>query len=390
MDKSQDAAMMDDLNPLRQDEEEEEDFAHVPFDDEEEEEQPAAAAANDDSLLRLSHGGGTDISGLDTSGLSGLDESREEDATNSKRAATETPKRKRRKRRKVVIDNNSTELSNEHIRSMLADTSDIVKRQVHPADIDDEEGKDSRAAAAFVPILTQPFLADDGHLHPELAALWNDNFYRALDKPCPFEKREDEGDVEQVRQAPNDPNDEEASRSDMEDNGPVPTMDDQEMEEEEPEDFAAPQLDEEEEEDNLVTGFDFEEEEEVIHHHGDGDGLGDLGLVNELQIDSQDEDGEENREAVGEHTGTKWHKHTVKVLKLLQSRMRATDAEDLDEEEEEKPTSLEFGELAKNVNRRTAASCFMECLVRCHCLLIHHRSSAGFPSHVRLFFCSSN
>jgi hypothetical protein len=365
-DKSQDAPMMMDLPQ----EEEEVDFAHVPFDEEEEEEQqPAngAGAANDDSLLRLSHeGGGADISGLDTSGLSGLDESREEqDAAGSKRAATETPKRKRRKRRKVVIDNDSTELSNEHIRTMLADTSDIVKRQAHPADVDDEDTKDSRAAAAFVPILTQPFLADDGHLHPELAALWKNSFYRALDQPCPFEKRVDEGDVEQVRQAPNqDHNDEEASRSDMEDNVAMPNK---EMEEEEePDDFPAPDFDQEEEEDQVAPAFDdSEQEEDIVHHHMDGDGLGDLGLVNELQIDSEDEDDEENREAVGEHTGTKWHKHTVKVLKLLQSRLRAPEGEDLDEEEEEKPTSLEFGELAKNVNRRTAASFFMECLVRC-------------------------
>jgi len=373
MDKSQDAPL---LRGPHQEEEEEEDFAHVPFDEEEEEEeQPAAGGAgNDDSLLRLSHGGGADISGLDTSGLSGgLDESREEQGATNKRAADDEqiPKRKRRKRRKVVIDNDSTELSNEHIRAMLGDTSDIVKRQVHPADLLDEEdgAEESTAAAVFVPILTQPFLADDGNLHPELAALWRDNFYRALDQPCPFEKVQDEGDVEQVRQAPQEPNDEEASRSDMEDDGPKPTKDGQQMEEEEePDDFPPPQLDdeEEEEEENMAIPMDSDEEENVARHHqaDGGDGIGDLGLVNELQIDSdEEEDDEENREAVGEHAGTKWHKHTVKVLKLLQGRMRPAGMEGFeDEADEEKPTSLEFGELAKNVNRRTAASCFMECL----------------------------
>ena len=349
---------------------EDEDFAHVPFDDDEEEaqqqqhQQPQPTAAiNDDSLLLLS-GDAADISGLDTTGVSGLDESREDDA-GSKRPAAEPLKRKRRKRRKVVVDNDATELSNEHIKDMLADTSDIVKRQVHPADADAEEedgDEGERPVATLVPVLTQCFLADDGHLHPALANLWKENFYRALDAPCPFERRAEEDDVEQVREAPKD--EDEASRmSDLEDQGPQPTMenDPQQQEEEETEDFAAPPMEEEEEEDNnFAMPFDDEEEEGVAQHADDG--IGDLGLVNELQLDSDEEDDEEAREAVGEHTGTKWHKHTVKVLKLLQSRMRPANAED-DQEEEAKPTSLEFGELAKNVNRRTAASCFIECLV---------------------------
>ena len=125
-------------------------------------------------------------------------------------------------------------------------------------------------------------------------------------------------------------------------------------------------MDDEEKED-IASALDDSEQEDAAHlHHGDEE-LGDLGLVNELQINSEDKDEDKkNQEDVGERTGTKWHKHTVKVLKLLQSRLRAPeDNENEDDEDEEtiKPTFLEFAELAKNVNRRTAASCFMECLV---------------------------
>lgn len=351
MDKSQDRT------PLRpaavNDDEEEEDFAHVPFDDDEEEEQPAAAAAQDDSLLQLS--GAADISGLDTTGIM-MDESHDS-SSSQKRPASEL-KRKRRKRRKVIVDNDATELDNEQIKAMLADTSDIVKRQAHPADDEDFLEEEE----VFVPILTQPFVADGGNLHPALQKLWRDNFYRALDLPCPFEKLADD-EIEQARQAPQDDeeDDDDEEHSEMmqpEEDGPHP----QQPQDEEEDDFAVPPMDDEEEDDdnNMVVAMDDEEEEDVAAHAAGG--IGDLGLVNELQMDSdEDEDDEEKREAVGEHTGTKWHKHTVKVLKLLQSRMRP---EEDDDEEDEKPTSLEFGELAKHVNRRTAASCFIECLVR--------------------------
>ncbi len=329
--------------------EEDEDFAHVPFDDDDDEQQDQQQSTptplpQDESLLHLSE----DVSALDTT--LGLDDSRD---TQKRKSVDELP-RKRRKRRKVVIDNDATELSNEHIKEMLADTSDLVKRQAHPADAPDDDMDEANDKEEFVPILTRPFLADTGHLHPTLAQLWTQNFYRALDLPCSFEKLETEEDVEHARQQQQQPMDEE-DHSDMES---VPTVlhEQQEQAEEEPDDFVPPPMDEEEEEDPMAPVFnDSEDEEQVLQHAS----IGDLGLVNELQLESDDdEEDEEQREVVGEHTGTKWHKHTVKVLKLLQSRLRAEDQDD-----DTKPMDLEFGELAKNVNRRTAASCFMECLV---------------------------
>jgi hypothetical protein len=341
------------------------DFAHVPFDDDDEEEEDeqrqlhgASNNLNDDSLLQLStaSGGAHDVSGLASPGL---DDSQEGATVSLKRTSASPSKPKRRKRRKVIVDNDHTELSNEHIKAMLADTSDIVKRMRHPGDVEDEQCEESTTS---VPILTQPFLADDGHLHPELFQLWQNNFFRALDRSCPFEKRETTEDVEQAREGATD--DEEASKvSDM-DQGPIPKRQEEEQEEE-PDDFAPPPPmdDDEEEEDpiNPPMDSDSEQDENVL----DGT-IGDLGLVNELQLEEDDDD--EEREAVGEQVGTKWHKHTVTVLKLVQSRIRAKEEDE--NVDRTIPLSLEFGDLAKNVNRRTAASCFIECLVRCESLVL--------------------
>ena len=398
-----------------QEEDEPMDFAHVAFpddDDEEEEEEDQKQHAtmtktntkNDSSLLRLSMEDGTpDISGL--ASPPGLDESHQDDdnernqedgqpRTNAthKRTAPDNnnnkdPKPpKRRKRRKVIIDNDHIELSNEHIKAMLADTSDLVRRMRHPSDhamLDDDEDfdidKTTRTAAAFVPILTQPFLADDGHLHSDLLELWHNNFYRALDRPCPFELRrrqETPDDVEHARRGveeEDDNDDEEISQSSSNGKANRPSvfnnlLQEEEEDNEEPDDFAPPPMDDDdEEEDPLNPTMDSEEddddEEEVdTLLHGS---IEDLGLVNELHLAEEEEEDEEEREAVGEHGGTKWHKHTVTVLKLLQNHIRPEGAEeDGAETTTAKPTSLDFAELAKNVNRRTAASCFIECLVR--------------------------
>jgi cohesin complex subunit SCC1 len=94
-----------------------------------------------------------------------------------------------------------------------------------------------------------------------------------------------------------------------------------------------------------------------------------LGLVNELQIDSAEDDGDgdddEHREAIGDSSSTnsKWHKHTVKVLELLQKRMRPIEIQQNDDSDEpHKPTALQFQQISQNCTRRTAASVFFELL----------------------------
>merc|ERR1740139_1880065 len=60
------------------------------------------------------------------------------------------------------------------------------------------------------------------------------------------------------------------------------------------------------------------------------------------------------------HT-TKWHKHTVKVLKMLQNSMTSGQEEE-DEEGEEKATQLSYDKLSYGISRRTACGVFFELL----------------------------
>jgi hypothetical protein len=179
--------------PRDPEEEEPTDFGAIPFDNDSEDEQEhplqqEQQQPQDDSLLQLS----TRTSDAhDISGISGL--TLEEGEEESKKRPLTTPKRRRRKRRKVVIDNDETELSTEHIKNMITNTDDIVQRQIHPAELHAEPAAPNRI------VLTQPFLADDGHLHPALQRLWQNNFWRALEEPCSYEREEPTDDVEHVR-----------------------------------------------------------------------------------------------------------------------------------------------------------------------------------------------
>ena len=91
-----------------------------------------------------------------------------------------------------------------------------------------------------------------------------------------------------------------------------------------------------------------------------------LGLVNALEMDDEEEDDEETRIAIGEGSGsstTKWHKHTVKVLTMLQRNIKGGTATDgSDNEEDERPTQLSYNQLSQNCSRRTAAGVFFELL----------------------------
>ncbi|CAJ1957915.1 unnamed protein product [Cylindrotheca closterium] len=371
------------------------DFGDVPFGDDDDDDDMAGppdtpvtaggvGGGVDDSLLALSVRG-SDAHNL--SAISGL----EETPDSKKRPSQVTPRRKRRKRRKVVIDNDETELSTDHIKHMIANTNDIVKRQVHPAEPEDGEmGKQNHSKSNRIS-LTQPFLADDGHLHPALQKLFADNFYHALDNKCPYERQEVSEDVEQVRKDVG---------SDLEDNDGDEEMsttaarkaaaaatdnnNNDSSSDNEPADFGNDfgDMDEEEEdqpppEDNMevpdLDDNDEEDEDDVLNHQGQGppdSALADWGLVNELALDSDaDEDGddEENREAIGDQNSnsTKWHKHTVRVLQLLQSKIKSPGDENQEVEEGEgtsKQSHVQFEDLSHNCTRRTAASVFFELL----------------------------
>ncbi|KAL3914392.1 MAG: hypothetical protein SGILL_006117 [Bacillariaceae sp.] len=352
--------------------EEPDDDFNMPFaDDSEDEQGPAGARGElgfDESMLQLSRDG--DASGLNRSNLSGL-----EDSPSSKRTREdEKPRKKRRKRRKVVIDNHNTELSNEHIRNMLKDTDDIVRKMVHPAVWDGEESENQptlkRGEKPKLPSLTSSFLADeadrkDAYLHPRLRKLWEDSYWRALGNPCPFKRRDvtddDVDSIENVRRE-KDVDDSKAEDTDDE----IPFANDNEDNKQEPDDFNFPQPDDSDDEDEPVDAppMDMDSDASSLQHGGN-DGDLELGMVNDMAVDSDDED----RQAAGEEasSNSKWHKHTIRVFQHLKKCMKDPDqpADDMDDDEEasELPEQVQFDEITKNVHsRRNAASVFFEIL----------------------------
>lgn len=356
---------------------------HVPFDDDESDQGGYRGGKLDDAALQLSDGedgvgivGKHNVSGLDDDSL-GSDGSAKRKVVD---AGADEPK-KRRKRRKVVVDTDKTELSDDHIREMLTDTSSLVRKQVHPAAVWEGGGRTGGLMPKrphTAPVLTRPFLEDAEHgrlggpkLHPRLKAIWRRNFYQALGEPCPFKLREEAEEIEKSRRAAAEDDEEEASiQSDSlvrQDDGREGSKNPPAAEED---DFDMPLQDDGDEEDEEPDGglpvdfaADDDEEEELREDDNDLD----LGLVNELRLEEgdEDEDDDEGRQALGEVASStnKWHPHTVKVLKHLQSRMRDPDVDTGDDADEDLPDHLQFQEMTKKViSRRNAASVFFELL----------------------------
>ena len=117
-------------------------------------------------------------------------------------------KKCREKRRKIVIDTNNTELSNEQMKAMLRDTSDIVLDD-EPGladwpreDAEEEDPEYARLSRVLntLPmerLLARPCLGDDGGLAPELLELWGRNTVKISGKPgtqLPFRMRGAKGE----------------------------------------------------------------------------------------------------------------------------------------------------------------------------------------------------
>lgn len=138
---------------------------------------------DDESTLQRSDLGSLEISGLD-----------DESEVPKKRKSKDVGPKRMKKRRKIVIDNNMTELSSDHMKTMLRDTSDIVKQnRLNIGDWEEEEDEDfisSRMNMLFesVPmerLLARPCLGDDGGLATELLALWGRNTVKS-ESTCSF------------------------------------------------------------------------------------------------------------------------------------------------------------------------------------------------------------
>jgi cohesin complex subunit SCC1 len=258
-------------------------------------------------------------------------------------AAAATNKRKR-KRRKVVIDNDNTELSSEHIKAMLADTSKIVGKTFDPTEVTDDEGEEGEPTVkslSWEEQLQRPALASDNMIAPELLRAWGrtltlDNtvgyrLKRSVRRQMALAKVVEEEEAAAMRQE----EDVEAGR------------------------FA---------DDDAMDHFDMGGGDDAFGYGGDDDGVPEmpadtsfgsyidagvgknsmggeefaLGAVNDIQADA-------NASVHVDAAGNKWHPHTTKVLGMLRNNM-------------EGEKSLSFTTLSEGCSRRTAAGVFFELL----------------------------
>jgi hypothetical protein len=328
-----------------------------------------------------------------------------------------TGPRRLRKKRKVTLDE-SIELSSDHIREMLRDTSDIVlQNRSHPADYvvpspnedEDEDGvsrhfsiharkrrrlqqrmgRQDRSSHPSDPenvsilsydiLLTRPNIADSGMLAPELLNLWAMNAARLLGKDrLPFrmrgtqihrpqeEKEEEEEGVESTRRRNDDqfsfPQNEpmEEEEVDDRDNHPFPSGDDMEFPLmssplETSADYPAA-MDQEylPFTDDAVR---FENSEKSPASQGDFS----LGAVNDLENDFENDPEEDSRylnesgDVSVARTTSHWHKHTIKVLSMLKKNMTTSRDTPLNEDDEHSTSDENPTSLSYNIITNAAS-----------------------------------
>ena len=270
-----------------------------------------------------------------------------------------------------------------------------------------EMGQDDRLLLdhlSFEELLARPALGDDGQLAPELLELYRNNMARVRGKPFPYamrtdtanpqpdESEDEEEDVEVARlnqdQESKDDQDDDTAGAEAKDKTKVPTeVGAEDMEEgefpqpeDDEDDGPMPVNDDDEEDGPMPMGDDddappmpFDDVDEDGKRHAKSDdeddvedkfGLSTWGLVNDAKGGEDEEDEDDPRQAAGTElvsSSSKWHKHTVRVLQLLQRTMGDKDG-DKDADGNVKPDHLNFGELSKNCSRRTAAGVFFEML----------------------------
>jgi hypothetical protein len=363
----------------------------IPFDDDEPQ-APLNDSRQSNPNLSLSN---EDDSLEANPNVGGLEEEEEEEVASTKKRKAEKPK-KARKRRKIVIDDDKTELSNQHIHDMLADTSDIVRQDdFHPATwvpgMENQvptEKTDRELLYTYLSyekLFTRPSLGDDGLLAPELLALWARNAAPVLGKPFPYKMRdaaapqeeEEESDQEVARQEESIEGEQMEVEPPANDFSPQPPQDDDEFppqdDDEQPvpfddDDAMAPAMDD--------SGYANEMEDAVAKSKiipdccyfsvsnlcfPDPDSPASLestltlGLVNDFET-MDDED--EPRQQAGDElvsSSAKWHRHTTKVYTMLKDGISSP-------EDPNKPNQLSYLKISKGVSRRTAAGVFFELL----------------------------
>mmetsp|Transcript_22835 Transcript_22835/g.47365 ORF Transcript_22835/g.47365 Transcript_22835/m.47365 type:complete len:585 (-) Transcript_22835:91-1845(-) len=254
------------------------------------------------------------------------------------------PNKRKRKLRKVVIDNDNTELSSEHIKKMLQDTSKITGKAFDPRAVSDDEDENEEAGAvkdlSWEEQFQRPCIGNDGMIAPELLNVWartltTDNtvgyrLKRSVRRQMAMARVEEEEEMKQKAAAVDDI---EGGRF-ADDEGMVMGGDDDHFD---------------------MGGDDFYGNDDMMEMPADVS----FGSIADATAGKNSMGGEEfdlravndiAGEKVGEEGG-KWHPHTSKVLSMLKNNM--TTAED---------GSLSFNNLSVGCSRRTAAGVFFELL----------------------------
>jgi len=314
---------------------------NMPFDDDDD--QPMDANDRQSSLANYSRDDST------RAGLASVDGLDDENDGGRRRKKSQAGRRK--KRRKVSIDDR-TELKSKDMKNSIDDTSDIVLNNIlkPSAWVPGQkavsfEASDQELLMKHLPydkLFTRPTVGDDGELAPVLLELWARNTRPVIGKKFPYKLQED---VEALRADGSVGTDEEsrgsAQAANSDDDMPPPNMDD--------DDVPVPMDD-----DDMPPPMDDDFDSPAKNRRSSSLSLG---LVNNLLIDDEDDP----RQEVGDElvsSSSKWHKHTVKVYKILKESMSGPD----EEETEGKAEVLSYNDLSEGSSRRTAAGVFFELL----------------------------
>lgn len=286
-----------------------------------------------------------------------------------KKRASNGPPRRARKRRKVIIDNEETELSSDHIKSMLKDTSDVVfMGRMHPADwsqgaVPGRRRPNIRSTLTYDELIHRPRLADDASLSTAVLGIWEANAAESVGMSSSRSRGEEQQTESMHEQAEGENDAIEVARADnASESGSDrrPSIDGSQLSKD---DDAAPADDEVlegEQPPEFDQGAPLEFPEEDVGTPGANDDMLQLGWVNDFEDELQDARQEAGGEVVT--SSSKWHKHTVKVLNLLKRNISRDTEGPTDEESSTKKSQLSYDQLSKDCSRRTAASVFFELL----------------------------
>lgn len=351
------------------------DFANINFDD----------SSRNDEQTDAHFDQGTPAPGdnvLDTSitGLTVSPDQDDDERKKSEKRKKSNGRKRNRKRRKVIIDNDKTQLTAEHIKDSLDDTSDIILQgRIHPADWAQttESPQDSTERTRKIPLdrlFCHPEIEKGGALATGLVELWMENTAEARGLPKAFLLRGKAGDQQRAeskiaKEALEDEIEMARQQEHEDDELKRLSMDDQEFPMED-DDIPPEQL---QDADEMPAPFDDESPFVEKNEHVDIDlnlEIGDehrastsrfeLEWVNDLGEEFEEAD---ERQEPGSNTvssSSKWHKHTVKVLSLLKNQMGR--GEDLTADDVVGESELSYNNLSEGCSRRTAAGVFFELL----------------------------